>query len=44
MDEQKQDDQLKPIYNSSVPIQEVTLKTCREQWTIEKGIGRGSKT
>ena len=36
MDEQKQDDQLKPTYNSSVPIQDVVLKT------IEKGGGRGS--
>ena len=27
MDEQKQDDQLEPIYNSSVPIQVVGLKT-----------------
>ena len=35
MDEQRQDDQLEPIYNSSVPIQDVALKTPREQWTIE---------
>ncbi len=27
MDEQRQDDQLEPIYNSSVPIQDVALKT-----------------
>ena len=26
MDEQRQDDQLEPIYNSSVPIQDVALK------------------
>ena len=34
MDEQKQVDQLEPIYNSFVPIQDVALKTSREQWTI----------
>ena len=37
MDEQRQDDQLEPTYNSSVLIQDVALKTCRKQWTIEKG-------
>ena len=36
------DDQLEPIYNSSVPIQDVTLKNYRERWTIETGGGRGS--
>ena len=41
MDEQKQDDQLEPIYNSSAPIQDVDLKTCRERWTIETGGRRG---
>ena len=41
MDEQRQDDQLEPTYNSSVPIQDVTLKTCRKRWAIEKGGGRG---
>ena len=44
MDEQKQDDQLEPTYNSSVPIQDVALKTYQEQWTIEtvgvRGPGR----
>ena len=34
MDEQKQDDQLESIYNSSVPIQNIALKTSREQWMI----------
>ena len=43
MDEQRQDDQLKPIHNSSVPIQDVTLKTSREQWTIETGGESGSR-
>ena len=38
MDEQRQDDQLAPIYNSSVPIQEVAY---RERWTIETGAKRG---
>ena len=33
---------LEPIYNSSVPIQNVALKTCQEQWTIETGDKRGS--
>ena len=42
MDEQRQDGQLEPIYNSSVPIQDVALKTSREQWTIETGGGRKS--
>ena len=42
MDEQRQDIQLGPTYNSSVPIQDVALKTYRKQWTIEKGGGRGS--
>ena len=34
MDEQRQDDQLEPIYNSSVPTLDVTLKTYRERWMI----------
>ena len=37
MDEQRQDDQLELIYNSSVPIQNIALKTSREKWTIEMG-------
>ena len=41
MDEQRQDDQLETKYSSSVPIWEVVLKTCREQWTIEKGGEKG---
>ena len=36
MDEQRQDDQLEPTYSSSMPIQDVALKTYRKQWTIEK--------
>ena len=32
MDEQMQDDQLEPLYNSSVPIQDIALKTLWEQW------------
>ena len=31
------DDQNEPIYNSSVLIQDVALKTSWEQWTIEMG-------
>ena len=42
MDEQRQDNHLEPIYNSSVPIQDVALKAYREQWTIGTGGGRGS--
>ena len=40
MDEQRQDDHLEPIYNRSVPIQDVALTTYR--CTIETGGGRGS--
>ena len=42
MDKQRQDDQLEPTYNSSVPIQGVAMKTYRKRWTIEKGGRRGS--
>ena len=42
MDEQRQDDQLEPIYNSSVPILDVAWKTSREHWTIETGSEKGS--
>ena len=43
MDEKRQDDQLKPIYNSSVPIQNIDLKTSREPWTIERSGERQSQ-
>ena len=42
MDEQRLDDQLEATYSSSVVIRDVVLKTCRKQWTIEKGGGKGS--
>ena len=42
MDEQNQDDQPEPTYSSSVPIQDVVLKTCQKQWTIGRGSKRGS--
>ena len=42
MDEQKQVDQPEPIYNSSVPIEDVASKTCRKQWMIGRGGERGS--
>ena len=42
MAEQRQADQLEPIYSSSVPIWDVFLKTCRKQWTIGRGDERGS--
>ena len=38
------DDQQEPIYNSSLPIQDVTLKTSLEQWMIETGGEIGSGT
>ena len=34
MDEQRQDDQLEPTYNSSALIQDVALKTYRKWWMI----------
>ena len=33
---------LGPTYNSSVPIQDVALRTYRKWWMIERGGGRGS--
>ena len=42
MDEQRQEDHLEPIYNSSQPIEDVALKTYWERWTIETGGRRGS--
>ena len=42
MNEERQDDQLEHLYNSSVLIQDVTLKTFRERWTIETSGERGS--
>ena len=41
IDEQRQDDQLKPIYSSSVLIGDIALKTGWKQWTIERGGERG---
>ena len=41
MDEQRQDDQLEPTYSSSLPIQDVAMKTYRKQWTIERSGERG---
>ena len=43
MDKQRLDDQLEPIYNSAVPIQDVGRKICWERWTIETGGERGSR-
>ena len=42
MDEQKEDNQLEPMYNSSLLIQDTALKTSRKQWMIETGGKRGS--
>ena len=45
MEKQVLDDQLEPIYNSFVPIQDVAWKTSRERWTIETGgEGRSGKS
>ena len=41
-DKQRLDDQLEPIYNSSVPIQDVAWRTSRERWMIETGGEKGS--
>ena len=43
MDEKRWDDQLEPIYNSSVPIEDVAWKTSRGRWTIETGGERWSE-
>ena len=43
MDEQRQDVQLEPTYNSFVPIQDVALKTYRKRWTIERNGEKGSR-
>ena len=42
MDVQRQDEQLEHTYSSSVPIRDIALRTCRNQWTIGKGGERGS--
>ena len=42
MDEQGLGDQLKPINNSSILLQGVAGKTCRERWTIGTSGKRGS--
>ena len=41
MDEQRQNDQVEHIYNSSVEIQDIALKTYRERWTIDAVGGEG---
>ena len=41
MDEQRQDDEVEPLYNSSEQIQDVALMTNRKQWTIEEGGRKG---
>ena len=41
-DEQKLDDQLESIYNSSVAVQNVAWKTSWERWTIKTSDERGS--
>ena len=41
IDEKRLNDQLEPIYNSSVPIQDVALKTSQKWRTKETGGERG---
>ena len=41
MDEQGQEDQLEPIYDSFVLIQDIALNTSQKRWTIESGGERG---
>ena len=43
MADQKQDDQLEPIYSSSVRIRNVALRTCQKRWTIGRIGKRGSE-
>ena len=43
MDKQRQDNKREPTYNSSVPIQDVALKTYQKRWMIVKGGGRESE-
>ena len=42
MDVQKQDDQHELTYSNYVRTQDVTLKTCRRRWMIERSGERGS--
>ena len=42
MNEQRLDNQLEPIYNSSMSIQDVAWETSQEQQMIEMGGKRGS--
>ena len=42
IDEQIQEEQLEPTYNSFVMLQDVALKNYSKRWTIEKGGERGS--
>ena len=43
MDKKRLGNQLEPIYNSSVPIQDMALKTSLEWWMIDMGGERESK-
>ena len=43
MDKQRQNDQRKPTYSSSVLIRDVALKTGQKQWIIGRGGERGSE-
>ena len=42
MVEEKQGDQLEPIYSSSVRIRDVALRICQKRWTIGRSGERGS--
>ena len=43
MAEQRQDVKLELSYSSSTSIRDVTLRTCRKQWTVGKCGARGSE-
>ena len=43
MDEQRQEDQLEPTNSSSVSIRDVSQRTYRKQWTLERGCESGSE-
>ena len=43
MAEQKQSNQLEPIFSSSVKIRDVALTTCQKRWTIGRSGERGSE-
>ena len=43
MNEESLDNKLEPIYNSSMPTQDITWKTSWKQWTIETQVAKKSQ-